>query len=233
MTITRSAGNGRNVGEGERWVSLGSGAVLTLYGLSRGNFGGFLLALLGGGLIYRGASGNCQLYRALGVSTASGASSQPVTVQHAVTINKPVEKVYRFWRDFENLPRFMQHLESVKVYDQERSHWIAKAPAGGKVEWDAEIIDEQENERIAWRSIAPADIDNSGVVRFAPAPEGRGTTVSVELTYAPPAGKVGAALLKLTGEEPDNQVKEDLRLFKQVMEAGEIATTVGQPDGRR
>ncbi len=243
MAITsRDDSREGNVSEGERWVSLGSGSVMALFGLSRGNLGGFLLAALGGGLIYRGVSGNCTLYRALGINTArpeqkpgnvSVPDNRGVKVEHAVTINKPIEEVNRYWRDFENLPRFMKHLLSVTVYDDNRSHWVAKAPAGSKVEWDAEIIAERENEMIAWRSLENADINNAGSVHFSAAPTGRGTQVRVQLNYDPPAGKIGAALLKLTGEEPSTQVKDDLTLFKQIMEAGEIATTAGQPAGRR
>jgi uncharacterized membrane protein len=154
-------------------------------------------------------------------------------VRRAVTINRPRSEVYGFWRQFENLPRFMTHLKSVTATGDRRSHWVAKAPVGGEVEWDAEIVDEREGELIAWRSLAGAQIPNAGEVRFADAPAGRGTEIRVTLTYDPPAGAAGAALAKVFGEEPDQQVREDLRRFKRVLETGEVATTDGQPSGRK
>src|SRR5262249_43303222 len=131
-----------------------------------------------------------------------------------------------------NLPRFMKHLESVQVKGERRSRWMAKAPAGTRVEWDAEITEDRPNELIAWRSLEGADVDNSGSVRFERAPCGRGAVVRVEMRYSPPAGVIGAGVAKLFGEDPEWQVKDDLRRFKQVMEAGEIITTEGQPAGR-
>ena len=139
-----------------------------------------------------------------------------------MTINRSPEEIYHFWRDFQNLPRFMDHLESVDVLDERRSHWRAKAPAGKTVEWDAEIIEDRPNELIAWRSLENADVPNTGSVRFVPAPGGRGTEVHVELKYDPPGGAVGVAIAKLFGEEPNQQVATDLRRFKQVMETGEV-----------
>jgi uncharacterized membrane protein len=126
----------------------------------------------------------------------------------------------------------MDHLESVRILDGKRSHWVAKAPLGTSVEWDAEIINEEANELIGWRSLEGADVPNAGSVRFRPAPGGRGTEVRVNLEYNPPTGKLGAAFAKLLGEEPERQVEEDLRRFKQWMEAGEIPTTAGQPKGK-
>jgi uncharacterized membrane protein len=126
----------------------------------------------------------------------------------------------------------MDHLESVTVQDDKRSHWVAKAPAGTTVEWDAEIINEKENELIAWRSLDGADVDNAGSVRFSEATGGRGTVVKVSLEYDPPAGIIGSLIAKLFGEEPSQQVQEDLHRFKQVMETGERPTTEGQSSGR-
>jgi uncharacterized membrane protein len=140
----------------------------------------------------------------------------------SITVNKQPEEVYQFWRDFSNLPRFMSHLESTEVLSDKRSHWVAKAPAGKKVEWDAEITDDKPNELIAWRSLENADIDNSGVVYFRNAPGGRGTEVHVQIDYSPPGGPLGAEIAKLFGEEPDEQIKGDLYRFKQVLETGEV-----------
>ncbi|HEY3593734.1 MAG TPA: SRPBCC family protein [Polyangiaceae bacterium] len=144
-----------------------------------------------------------------------------IDVQRAITVNRPKDDVYRFWRDLANLPSFMAHLESVRV-EGSHSHWRAKGPAGTSIEWDAEIEADRPGEIIAWRSRPGASVPNRGSVKFLAAPGGRGTEVCVELRYDPPAGKVGAALAKLFGEEPSQQIAGDLRRFKQVMETGEV-----------
>ncbi|MFN7927941.1 MAG: SRPBCC family protein [Blastocatellia bacterium] len=153
-------------------------------------------------------------------------------VQHAVTINRPPEELYRFWRDFQHLPRFMKHLEAIQVTGEKQSHWVARGPLGTTVEWDAEIIEDRPNEVIAWRSVEGSTVENTGAVRFERAPGGRGTMVRVRMQYNPPAGVVGATVAKLLGEDPDWQIKDDLRRFKQLMETGEIITTQGQSAGR-
>jgi uncharacterized membrane protein len=155
-----------------------------------------------------------------------------IRVAQAVTINRSPEEIYRYWRDFQNLPRFMKHLESVRATGDRRSHWVAKAPAGRTVEWDAEITEDRPNELIAWRSLEGADVDTVGYVRFERAPGGRGTVVKVEMRHSPPAGMVGATVAKLLGEGFEWEIKNDLRRFKQLMEVGEIITTEGQPAGR-
>jgi uncharacterized membrane protein len=153
---------------------------------------------------------------------ASPQTSGGVHVRETLTINRPRHEVYGFWHNFENLPRFMAHLESVEVLDNNRSRWKAKAPVGTTVEWEAETTEDRPNELIAWRSLPDASIPNSGSVRFRDAPGNRGTEIHVELRYQPPGGKVGSLIAKLFGEEPEQQVKGDLRRFKQVMEIGEI-----------
>jgi uncharacterized membrane protein len=236
---------GVNVGEVERWASAIGGGALAVYGVTRllsgASLGGAVLALVGGALVYRGTTGHCNIYEAAGINTAGTSTDNPVVsvaasrgikVEKSVTINKSPEELYRFWRRFENLPRFMNHLESVTTTTESRSHWVARAPAGTTVEWDAEVYNEKENELIAWRSLDGADVDNAGSVRFEPATGGRGTTVRVTLRYDPPGGALGAMVAKLFGENPEQQIEEDLRRFKQVMETGEIPTTEGQPSGR-
>src|SRR5262245_55682384 len=227
-----------NVGDAERMLSTIGGGALALYGLSRGNLGGLALAAVGGGLIYRGLSGHCSLYGQLGVSTAE--KHGPMTsipagagckVEKVVTINRPAEDLYRFWRNFENLPSFMSHLKSVKV-DGNRSHWVAKAPLGMSAEWDAEIITDRRGEVISWRSVDDSEVDTAGSVHFTPAHDGRGTQVRVVLKYDPPAGKVGATLARWLGESPEYQIEEDLNAFKRLMEAGESPATRGQPAAR-
>ena len=151
----------------------------------------------------------------------------------AVTIRHPVEVVYRYWHDLTNLPTFMNHLESVEVTGDGRSHWTANAPAGRTVEWDAEVVEDIPNQRIAWRSLEGSQVPNWGAVRFTPAPGGRGTEVRVELSYDPPGGALGNMVAKLLGEEPQQQVTDDLRRLKQVLETGEVVRTEGSPEGTR
>lgn len=155
-----------------------------------------------------------------------------IHARKAITILRSPEELYQYWRDLENLPQIMGHLEAVQIIDDRRSHWVARM-AGTRVEWDAEITEDRPNELIAWRSIGGSNVVTSGSVRFVPAPGGRGTEVHVELDYRPPGGMLGATILKLLGQAPDQAVQEDLRRFKQLMEAGEVPTTEGQPSGRK
>lgn len=216
-----------SVSDAERWATLIGGGAMVLLGLRQGSLRGALTALAGGGLMYRGVTAQTGIQDALGMN-------QSIKVEKTVTIsNKSPEELYQFWRNFENLPYFMKHLKHVTVINNTRSHWIASAPMGGSVEWDAEIINDQENRLIAWASVEGADIDNSGFVRFQKAPEGRGTEIKVVIEYNPPGGVVGDAIAKLFGEEPQQQIGDELRRFKMLMEAGEMATTEGQPSGRR
>jgi uncharacterized membrane protein len=152
-------------------------------------------------------------------------------VKEAVTIGRSAEELYNYWHDFENLPNFMNHLEAVTVTGQGQSHWKAKAPLGATVEWDAEIVDDQPNRRIAWRSIPGTGIENWGSVEFVPSTGNRGTIVRVDLHYSPPGGAIGAGIAKLLGEEPEKQVWEDLHRFKQLMELGEITLSDASPVG--
>src|SRR5262252_59144 len=186
------------------------------------------IAMAGGTLIYRGETGNSNLYKALSVSTAkrkglraSVKHGAGIKVEKSVTINKPVEELFRFWHNFENLPSFLRHLESVRAVGGRSgrlSHWAARLPAGMKVEWDAEIINEAPNELIAWRSLEGAQIPNAGSVRFERIPNGEGAEVKVTLEYSPPAGKIGSLAAKFFGEDPERRVAEDLRRFKHLME---------------
>jgi uncharacterized membrane protein len=229
-----------NVSEVERWASVVGGGLLALTGLNRSSGSGLVMAAVGGSLLWRGLTGHCHVYQALGVNTssekhspvASVAAGAGVKVNAAVTINRPAAEIYRFWRNLANLPRVMHHLESVRV-DGERSHWVARGPLGHRVEWDAEIINDQPNELIAWRSLEGSEEGSAGSVHFRPAPGQRGTEVHVSLKYDPPLGKAGSWAAWLLGKEPSLQVREDLRRLKQLLEGGEIATIQGQPSGRR
>jgi len=149
-----------------------------------------------------------------------------VPVNKSIVVNAPAEEVYGYWRDFENLPRFMRYLESVTVTGEGRSHWVATAP-GGSVEWDAEVTEDRPNELIAWRSLEGSEVETSGSVRFEPAVGGRGTVIHVQLDYNPPGGAVGALFAKLFGEDPGAQMQIDLRRFKQVIELGEVVVSDG------
>lgn len=153
------------------------------------------------------------------------ARDRGVEVHQSVTVNREPSEVYEFWHDFENLPRFMRHLESVDTTGPGRTHWKAKALAGQTVEWDAEITEDRPNERIAWRSIDGGMVENEGVVEFCRAPGNRGTEVHVHLRYEPPGGRMSAALAKLFHREPGQQIEEDLRAFKQVLETGEVTVS--------
>ncbi len=207
-----------------RWASLIGGGAMVLMGLRQRSLRGALTAIAGGTLAYQAATKKGGIQEALGMD-------KTITVEKTVTINKPAAELYRFWRNLENLPHFMKHLKSVTVISDKRSHWVANAPMGASVEWDADIIEERENEFISWASVEGADVDNSGFVRFKPAPADRGTEVKVVMEYAPPGGAVTAAIAKIFGEEPEQQIGDELRRFKMLMEAGEIATTEGQPKG--
>jgi len=229
----------RNLSEFERWASLAAGAGLAVYGLTRLRNSGWAYATLGGLLLRRGATAHCDVYDALGVNTAADSGgtraalrgAKGVNVLDSVTINRPIEEMYRFWRNLENLPQFMRHLESVEKLTDTISHWRAKGPAGTVVEWDAEIHNEVANQVIGWRSLEGADVVSAGSVNFDAAAGGRGTRVTVHLQYSPPGGKVGAAVAKLFGRDAETEIREDLRRFKQLVEAGEVPTTAGQPRG--
>jgi uncharacterized membrane protein len=230
-----------NVAARERRFSVAAGSLLTLLGLRRRSTPGFIVAAIGGGLIYRGVTGHCQLYKALGVNRSQeGASPRDyfergIHVEQTYTIARSPQDLYGFWRNFENLPRIMTHLEAVRCEDGRRSHWVARAPgiAGGRVEWDAEIINDVPNALIAWRSLAGAEVDNAGSVRFVPAPGNRGTRVKVVIDYIPPAGRAGKWIARLFGEEPQRQIRADLRNFKRMMETRGMPKVRGRPRGER
>ena len=231
------------MGNSERVVSTVAGGSLVAYGIKRKDWLGALLGLVGGGLALRGATGYCPAFDALDIDTnekslleqgktkAKDWFQQKTEVVKSVTINKSAEELYNFWRNFENLPKFMNHLESVKVLDDKKSEWTAKAPLGYEAHWGAMITEDKKNEKIAWRSVENSEIPNSGKVEFLPTVD-RGTVVKVTVRYEPPAGKLGALAAYFLTEEPDTQIAEDLRRFKSLMETGLIMHVEGQPSGR-
>jgi uncharacterized membrane protein len=226
----------RNVGATERAVSLLGGGAMALYGLSQRTGSGLLLAGIGAALTYRGATGHCDVYEALGISTVRRKertaipSGQGVKVEESTTILRSPTELFGFWRRLENLPRVMRYLVSVEQKDNKRSHWVAHGLTGN-VEWDAEIINERPGELIAWRSLEGSQVETAGSVHFQSAPGNRGTEVQVVLSYNPPAGQLGAGIAWLVGRDAESQIREDLRNFKRMMETGTLPTTEGQPRG--
>lgn len=217
----------QQAGDLERWASIIGGGAMVLTGLQQRSLRGILTALAGGGLMYQGSQGKStikQVEDAVGLDHA-------IRVEKTVTINRPAPELYSFWRNLENLPQFMRHLKSVQVRDDRHSHWVANAPLNQEVEWDAVIVNDEPNHLIAWASTGETLVENSGFVRFQPATGDRGTEVKVVMEYQPPGGALTTALAKLLGEEPELQIGDELNRFKQLMEAGEIATIEGQPQG--
>jgi len=224
----RTTGSWVNVGDFERVISVIGGAALALYGLRR-SLGHLMLMLGGGALIYRGFTGHCAAYQAMGITTADQEPSHSTTLEATITVNKPAPEVYRFWHHLENHPRFMRHLESVISVSEKRSHWIARGPLHMSLIWDAEVVEERENTLLSWRSLPGADVDNMGTVRFRELPNGRGTEVRLKLAYALPGGITGVALTKFFKTLTMGQLQEDLRHFKQIIETGEMPTIANQP----
>jgi uncharacterized membrane protein len=235
---TRSR-SGRNISSLEKWVSIAAGAGLATYGLSRLRSNGWLWAGLGGLLLRRGVTAHCDVYEALGVNTSRTGDtrtalggSRGVNVLESVTINRPIPELYRFWRNLENLPQFMRHLASVEKVTDSISRWRAIGPARMTVEWEAEVYNEVPDKLIAWRSLDNSQVVSAGSVNFDDAGPGRGTRVTVHLQYSPPGGKLGARIARLFGADAETEIREDLRRFKQLVEAGEVATTSGSQGSR-
>jgi len=229
-------------------MSMVAAGVLAAYAFKRRQTPGGAAAVASAALLYRGTTGHCPMYQGLGVNSRGGHGTgefadresdtrqqlggrRGIHVQESVTINRPIAEVFRFWRDFENLPQFMNHLSSVAVREEGISHWVAKGPAGAKVAWDARVINEIDNQLIAWQSLRGSTISTAGSVNFDETEHG--TKVSVHLQYNPPGGKLGAAVARMFGEEPNQTIREDLRRLRQLLETGEVPTTKGQPSGRR
>jgi uncharacterized membrane protein len=217
----------RNISSTEKWVSTIAGAALAIVGYQRSNR---VMGLAGLGLVARGVSGFCPVSAAMGRNTSSEdtrealGGSGGVRVEVSTTIYRPAQEIYAYWRQFDNLPRFMEHLESVEDLGGGRSKWTARGPLGVPVSWMAEIINDVPSELISWKSVPDSDVISAGSVRFKPAGGDHGTEVRVNLQYDPPAGKVGATVAWLFGEDPQSQIEEDLRRFKQLLETGEITT---------
>jgi uncharacterized membrane protein len=216
----------RNVSDWERVASLAAGAAL-LYVALRQRPTNRLASSTGVSLVARGLTGYCPMNALLGRQSDRSntrvalAGSRGVHVYESVVINRPPAELFRFWRDFSNLPRFMEHLQDVEVLGPTRSVWTAKAPAGMRVKWEAEVINEIEGELIGWQSTENADVATAGSVRFVPA-SGNATEIIVHLQYEPPAGKLGSLVASVFGEEPSQQIRSDLRRLKEILESGTV-----------
>ena len=229
MTYDSTATLDPSLSQLQSWAALGAGAALLVYGARRRSLAGLGLTIAGTPFLYRGIKGrwpelaNRTEGRHDGDETrAYLAGDRGIHVREAVQLEKPVAEVFRFWRRLENLPRFMEHLESVTEGVDGRSHWIARGPGGVRVQWDAEIINESENQVIGWRSLPGSDVVSAGSVNFGSI-RGDSTRVTVHLQYEAPAGRAGALAATLLGRSPSQMIREDLRRFKQLLEAGEIA----------
>ena len=228
-----------NVGDAERWASAIGGTVLIVQGLRSRSVPGAALALLGGGLIYRGLTGHCSAYRAMKIDTAGKQRSEADEhvhhgrlIKHTAIVDRPAQELYDFWANVENAPKFMSNIRKVMKTGPKTSHWVSEGPFGKTFEWDSEEINMIPGHLIAWQTLPGSDVTQAGAVRFEPSTGGRGTKVTLEVNYEPPAGALGVAVAKLIGQDPDAMSKENLRRFKQLMETGEITTTEGQPSGR-
>jgi uncharacterized membrane protein len=229
-------GQTQNIGEVQQQISIAVGGGFLAAGLSRRSWTGAGLSLLGCALLYRGFSGYCALFHAAGIDMSGDESltnslgrrkihtARATKIRRTIEVHRSAEELYHFWRSFDNLPRVMSHLESVQVINDQLSHWKVKAMSGApSVEWDAEIINDVKNERIGWRSLHDADVDNTGSVEFKPVGDGQRTEVTVTLQYEPPAGRIGSAVAKWLGEDPENTLAHDLQQFKSQIESERYA----------
>jgi uncharacterized membrane protein len=221
-----------NISKTERWASTLMGAALAAAGYRGRNRA---LGIAGFALLGRGASGFCPVSAAVGRDTASASDTRArlggprgVNVEAAVTIYRPQQEVYAYWRSLDNLANFMDHLVEVRDVDGRRSHWVAKGPLGVHVEWDAEIIKDVPPELISWKTVNDADVVSAGSVWFQQGPGDHGTEVRVRLQYDPPAGKLGATVAWMLGEDAQQAIEDDLRRFKQLLETGEVSTGARQ-----
>jgi uncharacterized membrane protein len=222
----------RNVGQLERWMSLGTGSLLALVAVKRRGVIGAIAATIAAELIYRGATGFCPVYAMIGIDTSSKTGSRNpnasvpygrgVRVEQSIAVGRPARELYDYWRRLDTLPQFMQHIEEVTMLTSTRSRWRVRAPIGSRITWEAEIINDVPGQLIGWRSLPGSAIHHAGSVHFDQR-DGL-TEVRVVLEYAPPARYVGASVARILGEEPYKQIEDDLRRFKAIVERGEHAS---------
>ena len=212
-----------NVGERERMVSAIAGGALAFYGLRRGSLGGLVVAGLGAALGYRALTGHCALYEQLGIDTGSArrnVGNLGVKIDREITVNASPERLYGVWRNFENLPRILSHVERVEVLSPTRSRWTLAAPVG--ISWEAELINDKLNQLIAWRTVGNQWVEHAGSVSFEPI-DGGSTRMDVSLQYDPPGGRIGHAVASLFAEDAGTKVEQDLANFKRAVEEGRLA----------
>ncbi|HXE80384.1 MAG TPA: SRPBCC family protein [Vicinamibacterales bacterium] len=220
----------RNISDLERYVSGAAAAALAIGAVRQRSGASWLLAAASAVLGYRAVAGHCPAYAAAGISTYETdtrdalSGSRGVHAEAEIVVARPVSELFSFWRRLENLPAVMRHLVSVREIDGRRSHWVARAPLGSTVEWDAEIINEVPDKVIGWRSLEGSSVVTAGSVSFEPVGTDS-TRIRVKLQYNPPGGRVGSWAARLFGEEPNIQIREDLERFKQAMEAKSTAKT--------
>ena len=216
------------------WGSILGGAALAAYGIiKRGRIAGLALAGIGGAIAYRGYQQSNIADRPLKRLAMHTGATSTVELAASMTIERPVDELYAFWHNFENLPRVLRHIESIEITDGGRTHWVARLPTGIRLDWQARLIEERKNELIAWQSVEGTDIYNEGFVTFRPVFDGEATEMHVRIVYQPPAGEFGARLGRFFDSLQQQFIREDLRTFKQLMETGESPTTQGQPSARR
>lgn len=225
----RAAASYHNVNDQERKVSLLAGAGSLIFALRRGGLFGLAVGALGGLLGYRGATGHCPVFARLGKSTARPSDqglfgTAPLHITTGVTIGREPQELYQFWRGFTRLPTFMKFITEVRPSGEQRTHWVAESPLGGKLEWESEVTEDVPNERIAWRATEDSKIAHSGEIRFRSAPAGRGTEVELDLHYEVPGGNLGKAWKGFVKSMTEQAIREDLRRFKRLMETREIPT---------
>lgn len=217
-----------NVGDSERLVSVIVGSALTCFGLARRRWDGLLAAGIGAGLIYRGMTGNCQMFRLLGIDSTgcdrddcstSVPAQTGVKVERTMIIHRPVAEIFEFWQKLDRLPKVFQHLKSVEVDEKGRSHWVARGPLDTEVSWDAVVINQKTNELIAWRSIPHGDVETAGSVHFRPLDNQRDTSLTISMKYNPPGGIIGDTVASWFGNDLEQILSDDLERFRIMMES--------------
>lgn len=220
-----------DLGQPERLVSATAGGLLLLYSLRNPTPLNLVLGAVGAGLIYQGTVGR-NVVETIRTGQPLVAEPNGLRVKKSMTVNRSPDELYAFWRDLENLPRFMKHVRSVQRHGNGRSHWVVAGPRGTVFKWDAQITVDRPNQMIAWQTVPGSSVDHRGYVKFVPAPGKRGTEVHVALEYQPPGGEAGKLLGSLLGGITEQEIQEQIRNFKSIMEAGEIPTIKGQTSGR-
>jgi uncharacterized membrane protein len=217
------------VGQIERIASTIAGGAIAAYGIRRRNPAGLALALLGGTVLFRGATGHCPVYSALGASTAP--ADEDIHLEDAVIINQPRAVLFAFWRELPNLAQFIPGVESVTPVGDTQIHWVAAGPSGRRISWDSAIIAEKKNALLTWRTLPESSLKHTASVRFVTLPHNRGTEVRMSIEYTAPGGRIPGSLARIFSKAPEQILHETLRRFRQIAESGEVATTEGQPKG--